>query len=310
MQSPVKSMEQQETREDENSSQIARVAKKVCDAIEPKVEKTHILFLCPDNSCNSQIAEGWARHLGKDVAEVRSACISAQGLNPNAVTVMKESGVDITRQASKVITPEAINWADLVVTVCENCEDADEICLLLPSQIKKIHWPVSDPAKVTGTEEEVINQFRGTRDKIHEYTGGLFKDLRHNVNRKIALGAVGLLGASVTFTLEVLGAAGAFWGATEVFYLRDATNETLFRYLSMGIGGLALTRYVAVHAISPHKQRNYLKDIEQEGNYGKIFQAFENPVPAIKTSVVSLIYKIAYNLKAPNSTSSATSIEK
>jgi hypothetical protein len=184
-----------------------------------------------------------------------------------------------------------IQWADFIVTCCEN---ADENCPMLPVKKKKFYWPIEDPEEAMGTEEQIVKQYQNVRDKIHEHTGGLITNLRHNVNQKIALGLVGIAGAAVTFTLEVLGASGAFWGATEVFHLRNSTNpenNDRYQYASMGIGGLALLRYIAVHMLSPHKQRNYLRDIDQEGGLGKIYQAFENPIPAIKTSIVSLIYK-------------------
>lgn len=142
---------------------------------ESKSKKTHILFLCTGNSCRSQMAEGWTRYLGSDVAEVNSAGLKAQGLNPNAVKVMKESGVDITSQTSKVVVSGIIQWADLVVTVCG---DADEHCPTLPTKTKKIHWPVKDPAKATGTEEEVIKEFQTVRDEIRERVFELLNGFR------------------------------------------------------------------------------------------------------------------------------------
>lgn len=135
-----------------------------------KNQKTHILFLCTGNSCRSQMAEGWARYLGNDIADIKSAGIKAHGLNPNAVKVMKESGVDITDQTSKVVTPDMIQWADLVVTVCG---DADESCPLLPKRVKKVHWPLKDPAKAVGAEEEVIREFQTIRDEIRKHVAEL-----------------------------------------------------------------------------------------------------------------------------------------
>jgi arsenate reductase len=111
------------------------------------------------------MSEGWAKYLGSDVAEVNSAGIEAHGLNPNAIKVMKEVGIDITSQSSKVVTSDMINWADLVVTVCGN---ADESCPHLSLNTQKIHWPLIDPAKAIGIEEEVIKQFQAVRDEIHQ----------------------------------------------------------------------------------------------------------------------------------------------
>jgi len=116
-----------------------------------------------------------------------------------------------------------------------------------------------------------------------------------NINQKIALGVVGFLGASVTFTLEVLGATGAFWRATDVFHLRDDANDYQFRAMAIGIGSLALLRYIAVHALSQHKQRNYLRDVDQVTGPEKIYKAFESPIPALKTSIASLIYRFRHN---------------
>lgn len=164
MQIPVKSMDQRMTGDDQNSSQLTRSGKTALE-IEPSIKKVHILFLCTGNSCRSQMSEGWVRYLGSDVAEVNSAGIKAHGLNPNAVKVMGEVGIDITSQSSKVVISDMINWADLVVTVCGN---ADESCPQLSSNTQKIYWPIIDPAKAMGTEEEVIKQFQAVRDEIHQ----------------------------------------------------------------------------------------------------------------------------------------------
>jgi arsenate reductase len=124
---------------------------------------TRILFLCTGNSCRSQMAEGWARHLGGGHIEAESAGIEAHGKNPRAIRVMAEAGVDISIQESTRVTDDMINRADIVVTVCGH---ADEHCPVLPPGIQKIHWPLSDPAKATGTEEEIMAQFRATRDEV------------------------------------------------------------------------------------------------------------------------------------------------
>lgn len=144
-----------------------------------KSKKTHILFLCTGNSCRSQMAEGWTRYLGSDVAEVNSAGIEAHGLNPNAIKIMRESGVDISSQVSKVVTPDIVHWADLIVTTCG---DADEHCPALPTKTKKIHWPIRDPAKATGTEEEIIQEFQTVRDEIRERVFELLNGFRETVN--------------------------------------------------------------------------------------------------------------------------------
>jgi len=109
------------------------------------------------------MAEGWARALGGDAVEALSAGIEAHGKNPRAIEIMKEAGIDISQQASTVVTDDMIAAADVVVTVCGN---ADEHCPVLPSGTQKIHWPLSDPARATGTDAEIMARFRATRDEI------------------------------------------------------------------------------------------------------------------------------------------------
>ncbi len=137
--------------------------------------KPRILFLCTGNSCRSQMAEGWARHLGGDALIAESAGIEAHGKNPRAIAVMREAGVDISDQESTRVTDDMIARADVVVTVCGH---ADEHCPALPPGVKKIHWPLSDPAKATGTEEEIVAQFRATRDEVRRRVGDLVRSLQ------------------------------------------------------------------------------------------------------------------------------------
>jgi arsenate reductase len=136
--------------------------------------KVKILFLCTGNSCRSQMAEGWANHLGRDRVEANSAGIEAHGKNPRAIAVMREAGVDISHQESTRVTPEMLAQADLVVTVCGH---ADEHCPILPPGVRKQHWPLEDPAKATGTEEQIMAKFRATRDevksRVEDLIGGL-----------------------------------------------------------------------------------------------------------------------------------------
>lgn len=144
--------------------------------------RTRILFLCTGNSCRSQMAEGWARHLGSDVLVVESAGIEAHGKNPRAIRVMAEAGVDISGQESTRVTDEMIRRADLVVTVCGH---ADEHCPLLPPGVTKIHWPLDDPAKATGTEEEIMAKFRATGDEARSRVEALIDQIRR---RRVARG--------------------------------------------------------------------------------------------------------------------------
>ncbi len=128
-----------------------------------KTESTNILFLCTGNSCRSQMAEGWLRVIGGDQFKAQSAGIEAHGKNPRAVAAMKEVDVDISRQESKILSDAMLRQADVVVTVCGH---AHEQCPVLPPGAKKVHWPLTDPAKATGTDEEIALAFRRTRDEI------------------------------------------------------------------------------------------------------------------------------------------------
>ena len=135
---------------------------------------THILFLCTGNSCRSQMAEGWARHLGGNTVLAESAGIEAHGKNPRAIAVMAEAGVDISRQESTVVDDDMLARAAVVVTVCGH---ADEMCPALPSSVRKIHWPLTDPAKATGTDDEIMAAFRATRDEVERRVRGLLAEL-------------------------------------------------------------------------------------------------------------------------------------
>jgi arsenate reductase len=127
-------------------------------------KKPLIYFLCTGNSCRSQIADGFLNLLGGDKYEVKSAGLEAHGLNPRAVQVMNEAGVDISKNTSNVIDPEILNRADYVITLCGH---ADEHCPVISGKnVTKWHWGFDDPAKATGTEEEIMNQFRTVRDSI------------------------------------------------------------------------------------------------------------------------------------------------
>lgn len=138
----------------------------------------NILFLCTGNSCRSQMAEGWARHPGNALFEIQSAGIESHGKNPRAIAVMKEAGLDISAQESDKVSEKMLEQADLVVTVCGH---ADEHCPLLPPGTSKEHWPLNDPAKAEGTEEEILQLFRASRDDIKTRVKDLLQRLT-NIN--------------------------------------------------------------------------------------------------------------------------------
>lgn len=128
------------------------------------MEKKLVYFLCTGNSCRSQMADGFLKELGGDKYEVKSAGLEAHGLNPRAVQVMKEAGIDITSHSSDVIDPAILNRADYVITLCGH---ADEHCPVISNpEVIKWHWGFEDPAKATGTEENIMCEFRSARDAI------------------------------------------------------------------------------------------------------------------------------------------------
>ena len=139
-------------------------------AVKPRLK---VLFLCTGNSCRSQMAEGWARHLKGDVLEPYSAGIEAHGLNPRAVAAMAEAGVDITHHRSKHVDELADVEFDYVVTVCAN---AHESCPIFPGQAKVIHVGFDDPpalARGAATEEEAMAPYRRVRDEIRDFVATL-----------------------------------------------------------------------------------------------------------------------------------------
>jgi len=128
-----------------------------------------ILFLCTGNSCRSQMAEGWARHLKGDVLEAHSAGIETHGLNPHAVRVMAEAGVDISGHRSKHVDELAGVPFDYVITVCDH---AHESCPLFPGRTRVVHKGFDDPprlAKSARTEAEALSHYRRVRDEIRAF---------------------------------------------------------------------------------------------------------------------------------------------
>ena len=126
-----------------------------------------ILVLCTGNSCRSQIAEGYLRHFAGDKAEVFSAGVETHGVNQRAIQIMKEDGIDISMHTSNNVNEYRDIDFDYVITVCDN---AKERCPYFPSKAKKFHYNFSDPAKATGTEEQIMQQFRDVRNMIKKYS--------------------------------------------------------------------------------------------------------------------------------------------
>ena len=131
--------------------------------------KLKILFLCTGNSCRSQMAEGWARALKGDVLEARSTGIETHGLNPNAVKVMAEAGVDISHHVSKTLDDLDDSSFDWVVTVCDH---ARETCPVFPGAARTLHRSFDDPpalARDAASEEEALAGYRRVRDEIRAF---------------------------------------------------------------------------------------------------------------------------------------------
>lgn len=139
--------------------------------------KMKILFLCTGNSCRSQMAEGWARHLKGDRLETYSAGIETHGLNPSAVAVMAEASVDISAHRSKHVDELADVEFDYVVTVCEH---ANEHCPVFPGSTRVVHVGFDDPpqlAKSAESEQAALNCYRRVRDKIRAFIETLLDGL-------------------------------------------------------------------------------------------------------------------------------------
>lgn len=132
-----------------------------------------VLVLCTGNSCRSQIAEGYLKYFAKEKAEVYSAGIETHGVNLKAITIMKEDGIDISHNTSNnVIEYRNIDF-DFVVTVCDN---AKERCPIFPSKAKQFHHNFPDPAKATGTDDEIMRQFRNVRNEIKKFSEDFVKN--------------------------------------------------------------------------------------------------------------------------------------
>jgi len=131
--------------------------------------KSKVLFLCTGNSCRSQMAEGWARHLKGDSIEAWSAGTKPHAVDPRAIKVMAEAGVDISGQASKHAL-DIINIPfDLVVTVCDAAREA---CPIFPGRMKIVHRGFEDPPRMVksdATEEEILAHYRRIRDEIRDF---------------------------------------------------------------------------------------------------------------------------------------------
>lgn len=128
--------------------------------------KKKILVLCTGNSCRSQIAEAYLRYFANDKADIYSAGVETHGVNPKAIATMQEDNIDISNHTSNNIDEYRNIDFDLVITVCDN---AKERCPFFPTKAKRYHQNFPDPAKATGTDGEIKEQFRQVRQQIKDY---------------------------------------------------------------------------------------------------------------------------------------------
>ena len=125
-----------------------------------------VLVLCTGNSCRSQIAEGYLRYFAGEKAEIFSAGVETHGVNPKAIATMKDDGIDISNHTSNNIDEYRNVDFDFVITVCDN---GKERCPFFPTKAQKFHYNFPDPAKATGTDEEIAEEFRKVRQQIKDY---------------------------------------------------------------------------------------------------------------------------------------------
>ena len=139
--------------------------------------KIKVIFLCTANSCRSQMAEGFAKHLGGKIIEAQSAGLFSHYVQPKAIEVMNEIGIDISGQKSEAIDYDVLKSMDILITLCDHAEAS---CPATPPHIRRIHWPIKDPVGATGTEEEIMDDFRRARDEISGKIKGLIEDIKAN----------------------------------------------------------------------------------------------------------------------------------
>jgi arsenate reductase len=132
-----------------------------------------ILVLCTGNSCRSQLAHGYLESFAAEKAMVYSAGVETHGVNPRAIAIMKEDGMDISNNTSNNVLEYQNIDMDFVITVCDN---AKERCPYFPARAKLFHYNFPDPAKATGTEEEIMEQFRTVREMIKTYCADFVKE--------------------------------------------------------------------------------------------------------------------------------------
>ena len=137
------------------------------------MSKLKILVLCTGNSCRSQMAEGYLKYFAADKAIVYSAGVETHGVNPLAIASMKEDGIDISGQTSNNIDEYLDIAFDIIITVCDH---ARERCPYIPGNARRFHHNFPDPARATGTPEDIMKQFNAVRDEIKSYCKAFTED--------------------------------------------------------------------------------------------------------------------------------------
>ncbi len=138
-------------------------------------EKIKVLFLCTGNSCRSQIAEGWARHLKENIIDAYSAGIRPIGVSSKAIKIMVEAGVDISMHKSQHLDEFSEIDFDYVITLCDN---AAENCPVFTGKVKVLHRPFEDPYFASGSEEEIMETFRKVRNNIRNFIEAMPDNLK------------------------------------------------------------------------------------------------------------------------------------
>lgn len=133
------------------------------------------MFLCTGNSCRSQIAEGFAKELGRGLIEPHSAGVISSFVHPRAIAVMKEAGIDISGQRSKEMDFDLLRTMDIVITLCGHAEKS---CPATPTHIRRLHWPVEDPVSTIGNEDDIMRAFRRARDEIRGHIINFIESLK------------------------------------------------------------------------------------------------------------------------------------
>ena len=134
------------------------------------MEKKNVLVLCTGNSCRSQLAEGYIRHFHGHVANVYSAGVETHGVNPKAIETMAADGIDISDHTSNHVDEYLNIPFELIITVCDH---ASERCPIFPSSAQRIHHNFPDPAKATGSTQEINAAFAAVRDEIKRFSAAL-----------------------------------------------------------------------------------------------------------------------------------------